>query len=552
MSPIDSESFSIGPGHGATGAGQSDVQTRAALDDYELITDVSLSYMSLEALLGELLERIRAILRADTAAILLLDPERNVLLARAARGIEEEVRQGVQIPLGRGFAGRIAYERRPIVIEDVDHSYVLNPLLRQRGIRSLLGVPLMVSGRVTGVLHVGMLEPRVFADEEIRLLQLAADRAALAIENAAVSEQSALTHMLQRILLPDALPQIPGLRFSAKYLPAAHGVKVGGDWYDVFLLEDGRVAFVTGDVVGRGIAAASVMAEARTAVRAYTVEDPDPLDVVLMLNRLLLTLGRRRSATMMFMALDLESSTITAVNAGHPPALLLSEDGSRRYVAPASGPPLGVTPAARYEAQELPFPAGSSLLLYTDGLIERRGEDIDDGLARLSDSLANVDQRNGRGSLADVVWERILRQVELEDDVALLAIESLPLGPRLKFALETRPAVLAGLRRAVGRWLSAHGVSDEQVFDVALAVSEASANAIEHAYGPIDASFEVDCVISEREVVIEVSDDGTWRPLGQRERGRGLDIMSKLMDELQVSRTETGTRVRLVKKLDRQ
>src|SRR5207302_5917254 len=170
------------PESGAGSAGEADVETRPALDDYELITDVSLSYMSLEVLLGELLGRIRTILRADTAAILLLDPERNVLLARAARGIEEEVRQGVQIPVGRGFAGRIAYERRPIVIEDVDHSYVLNPLLRQRGIRSLLGVPLLVGGRVTGVLHVGTLQPRAFAEEDVRLLQLAADRAAMAIE----------------------------------------------------------------------------------------------------------------------------------------------------------------------------------------------------------------------------------------------------------------------------------------------------------------------------------------------------------------------------------
>lgn len=551
MSAIGGEPFSLEPESGAGSAGEADVETRPALDDYELITDVSLSYMSLEVLLGELLGRIRTILRADTAAILLLDPERNVLLARAARGIEEEVRQGVQIPVGRGFAGRIAQERRPIIIEDVDHSYVMNPLLRQRGIRSLLGVPLLVSGRVTGVLHVGTLKPRVFNDEDVRLLQLAADRAALAIENAALSEQSALTEMLQRVLLPDALPQIPGLRFSAKYLPAARGVKVGGDWYDVFLLEDGRVAFITGDVVGRGIAAASVMAEARTAVRAYTIEDPDPLGVVMMLNRLLLTLGRRRSATMMFMALDLESSTITAVNAGHPPALFLGHDGSRRYVVTASGPPLGVTPAARYEAEEVSFPAGSSLLLYTDGLIERRGEDIDEGLARLSESLSTVHGQNGRRDLlADAVWERILRQVELEDDVALLAIESLPLGPTLAFSLETRPAVLAGLRRAVGRWLASHGLSDEQVFDIALAVSEASANAIEHAYGPVDATFEVSCTIDEREVVVDVSDAGSWRPLGQRERGRGLDIMSRLMDELQVQRTETGTRVRLVKKLE--
>ena len=121
------------------------------------VTGPELAYFSLESLLEELLERVREILQADTAAILLLDRDREVLVARAARGIEEEVRTGVQIPVGRGFAGRIAAERRPIAIEDVDHADILNPLLRLRGIRSLLGVPLLVEGRVVGVMHVGTL-----------------------------------------------------------------------------------------------------------------------------------------------------------------------------------------------------------------------------------------------------------------------------------------------------------------------------------------------------------------------------------------------------------
>ena len=128
----------------------------------ERITDSALAYLSLEDLLVELLDRIREILAADTAAILLLDPERRVLVARAARGIEEEVRQGVTIPLGGGFAGRIAAEGRPVAIEDVDHAEILNPILRLKGIRSLLGVPLIVEGRVIGVLHVGTLAPSAF------------------------------------------------------------------------------------------------------------------------------------------------------------------------------------------------------------------------------------------------------------------------------------------------------------------------------------------------------------------------------------------------------
>lgn len=198
------------------------------------ITDAALGYMSLEDMLSELLGRIRSSLESDTAAVLLLDEERGVLLARAARGLEEEVRQGVQVPLARGFAGRVAAEGRPIIIEDLDEADVWNPILRQKGIRSMLGVPVHVDGRVIGVMHIGTLVRRDFDEDDVALLQLAADRAALAIDKASISEQRSVTEIMQRILLPDALPQIPGMHFSAKYLPAGSGVKVGGDWYDVF------------------------------------------------------------------------------------------------------------------------------------------------------------------------------------------------------------------------------------------------------------------------------------------------------------------------------
>src|SRR5437660_8090223 len=278
------------------GAGRHRGQEARSLADFELVPGGA-AYTSLEVMLSSLLDQVRATMRADTAAMLLLDEDRGVLVARAAKGIEEEVRQGVQVPLGRGFAGRVAAERRPIILERVSKPDIVNPILEQRGIRSLLGVPLLVEGRVIGVLHAGALVPRSFAEDDVRLLQLAGDRAALAIDNARLSEQRAVTQTMQRALLPEALPSVPGLRFSAKYLPAGTGVKIGGDWYDVFQLPDGRVAFVIGDVVGRGVVAASVMAEIRTAVRAYLVEGHDLATVMSLLNGLLVSMGRNRSAT---------------------------------------------------------------------------------------------------------------------------------------------------------------------------------------------------------------------------------------------------------------
>jgi len=154
-----------------------------------LVTDVALSHLSLDALLDELLVRIREILAADTAAFLMLDEAAGELVARAAKGLEEEVERGVRIPLGRGFAGRIAADRRPVAIEDVDHVEVLNPLLREKGIKSLLGVPLVARERVIGVIHVGTLRHRRFGPDDVGLLERAAQRAALGVERALLYDE---------------------------------------------------------------------------------------------------------------------------------------------------------------------------------------------------------------------------------------------------------------------------------------------------------------------------------------------------------------------------
>jgi signal transduction histidine kinase len=190
----------------------------------QALTDAALAHLDLEALLASLLSRTREMLDADTCAVLLLDEETKELVARAAVGIEEEVEQGVRIPLGKGFAGRVAAERRPVILDDVDHADVLNPILREKGIKSMLGVPLVVGGAAIGVLHVGVLRHRAFTESDAELLQLAADRAALAIEHARAYEaerrarerlehvqavtDAALAHLALDDLLDVLLPRI--------------------------------------------------------------------------------------------------------------------------------------------------------------------------------------------------------------------------------------------------------------------------------------------------------------------------------------------------------
>ncbi|HEY2536355.1 MAG TPA: SpoIIE family protein phosphatase [Solirubrobacteraceae bacterium] len=515
------------------------------------ITDSALGYMSLEDMLSELLERIRSSLEVDTAAVLLLDEDRGVLVARAARGLEEEVRQGVQVPLARGFAGRVAAEARPIVIADLDHADVVNPILRQRGIRSMLGVPIHVEGRVIGVLHIGTLVRRDFDEDDVTLLQLAADRAALAIDIASISEQRAVTAIMQRTLLPDALPQIPGMCFSAKYLPAGSGIKIGGDWYDVFQLANGRVAFVIGDVVGRGVLAASVMAEIRTALRAYMVQGHKLTEVVSMLNELLVSMGRKRGATLSILALDPQAEVLEAVIAGHLPPLLIEPDGHTRLLEQRHGLPVGVRTGHDYQACRYPFPTGSRLLLYTDGLIERRGESIDEGFQRLT-AAAHAAAGRTDSSFADRVYRALLDETPLEDDVALLAIETMPLQDTLEMTLPARPHVLGGLRNTLGRWLEVAGANEDELFDITLSASEAAANAIEHAYGAREASFTVRLERNGQDVTVTVGDVGRWRTSRQHGGGRGLDIMRSLLDSVNIDSGADGTVVTMTKRLSRQ
>ncbi len=165
-------------------------EARLRLERLQWVTDAALGYLDLDQLLPELLARTRELLNTDTAVVLLLDEAENELVARAAVGLEEEVERGVRIPVGAGFAGRIAADRKPVILDDVEHADVLNPILREKGIKSLLGVPLSSSDSVLGVLHVGTLEPRLFTEDDQELLGLVASRAALAIEKARIHEET--------------------------------------------------------------------------------------------------------------------------------------------------------------------------------------------------------------------------------------------------------------------------------------------------------------------------------------------------------------------------
>lgn len=508
-----------------------------ALTSLQRLTDAALAYLPEEELLAELLERVSEILRSDTAAILLLGPDRSHLHARAAKGIEEEVERGVTIPVGKGFAGRIAAERRAIVIDDVDHADILNPILREKGIRSLLGVPLLVEGNVRGVLHVGSLRPRRFTDAERDLLQLAADRAALAIDQANLFEQRRLAEALQRQLLPD-LRDVAGVEIASRYLPASRET-LGGDWYDAFPLPGGRIAVVVGDVVGHGVAAAAVMAQLRTALRAYAADGFGPAEVVDRMNRMMWQLGPRAMTTLAYVVLDQERQLLLHVSAGHPPPLTVAADGGVAYLEGQASMPLGVAPGTRYGSTSHPYPDGTTILLYTDGLVERRGEVIDVGLERLR---AAVDPAGDVQRMCADITARLVPE-QRADDVAMIAVRVPAPSEHLHGRWEADSGKLAEIRLLLRRWLRARGASDDEMYDITVACQEACANAIEHAYGPGTHYFELEATSEGDRVRVAVRDHGRWRPPRGRHRGRGTSLMRMLTDHVETTHSDEGTLV---------
>lgn len=517
-------------------------RAEARLAQIEALTDTALAHLSVEALLDELLERVRSILDVDTAAVLLLDQKAGVLVATAARGLEEEVRQGVTVPLNAGFAGRIAAERGPIVIDRVDETTVVNPLLIAKGIQTMAGVPLVDAGEVVGVLHVGSLRPRSFTTDDIDLLQLVADRLTGATGTRLVTADRDATIALQRALLPGRLPEVPGLRMSARYVPGS-GNAIGGDWYDVFLLNGGRVGIVIGDVAGHGLDAAIVMGRARSALRAYALDSTDPAIVLTRLDAKLKHFEAGAMATVLYGVLEPAFRTLRIACAGHlPPIVASPQSGGAQRLDLLVDPPIGVATRAPRRVTDIDLTPGVVLCFYTDGLVERRGRDIDEGMDLLCSSVRLASPP----AVSAEVMAALVGTTVLDDDVAILVVETVALGAEqaLVLQLPAEPAVLAAIRSAMRRWLAGTPASDREAEDLLVASGEAVANAVEHAYGPDGGTIDLRSELLGDRVVITVRDRGQWRSPRGQDRGRGEMLMRALCDDVVVTKVD-GTTVRL-------
>jgi GAF domain-containing protein/anti-sigma regulatory factor (Ser/Thr protein kinase) len=381
------------------------------------------------------------------------------------------------------------------------------------------------------------------------ILEELARRAAMALDNARLyGQEHEAAETLQRSLLPPHLPDLPGMAVSAAYEPGSSALDVGGDWYDVFALPNGRVGLVIGDVVGRGLRAAAAMGQLRNAVRAYALEDRTPATVLERVNQLTKFTDQGDMATMVYAIFDPQAGLLSFASAGHPPPLVVESDGTTRYLEGGRSIPTGVVGDTQYEEATTTLDAGATLVLYTDGLVERRDKALDVGLAALAEAAAGA-AGDDVAELRDRVLEHQLPD-GAEDDVAVLAFRPLAkAGPAFEAHVPAEPGELAGVRHRLRHWLVNAGADEREVHDVLLACGEACANVVEHAYGPADAMFDVRAWLEADVVIVEVIDSGHWRAPRGTERGHGMGLMRALMDDVAVLPGDEGTEVRLRRRL---
>jgi phosphoserine phosphatase RsbU/P len=381
------------------------------------LTDAALVGMDVRALFAELLDRLRALVGADTGAIMLLNSEVNQLVTVAAVVPDEDMRLDVRIDVGAGLLGRIALTGEPMIIDAVDDALVASPLRRYGDVTNLVGVPMLAGQELVGVLHLGRFGAERFTEQDVALLQLVADRAALASQARQLQSDRSAALALQLSLLPSHLPKVDGLDLAARYLPG-HNLSVGGDWFDVFLLPSGYLGAVIGDVSGHGLAAAVVMGRLRSALRAYALEWDDPAEVLTRLDRKISHFETGSIATIIYAMVSPARDQVAMSSAGHlPPVIMCGEEP--RLLTLARDLPVGVGEGGPRRTTVVDAAPETTLVLYTDGLVERRGEVIDAGIERL--------RRLVRPGPAEDLCSAIIAGTDMlavDDDVAVVAMRT--------------------------------------------------------------------------------------------------------------------------------
>lgn len=407
-------------------------------------------------------------------------------------------------------------------------------------------LPARAGSRILGVALVSWPEPFRFDDDLRSFLESITAQCGIALDRASRYEaERSVAETLQRSMLPASVPVMEGARVAARYLPGTTALDIGGDWYDTLTLADGRLGFVVGDVVGKGLQAASTMAQLRNGLRALALDETDIAATISRLNRLLENLAETPFATVAYVTVEPATSELCIVSAGHLPPLVIAPDGSTRYLEEGRNLPLGVDPEIGYEASRVRVEPGSFVVLYTDGLVELADEPIDDGLRR----LAAVRPPAGHDPelLADAILDELIGDRPRRDDIALLVVHlaGRPASP-LDLTLPARPDSLNAIRSSLSDWLEQAHLPEAEAKDVLLSVWEAAANGIEHARDDEGGTIAVTATIVGDRIRVEVTDTGSWREATPRDdRGLGLQMIRAVMTEVEIDRTPGGTTVKM-------
>lgn len=476
-------------------------------------------------------ERLRPLLSDPTADLM---PASELCEVRAG-GALAEVLRGVRPVFGDSAAARAALPEllgpgRPV---PTGHRAILAPL---RGRRRVIGAAVFVRST----------ERSAFEASDLLVAAQLATHTALGIDKAVLYGREAyIADELQRTMLPDSLPQPTGVRLASRYLPAAETARVGGDWYDAIPLPGSRVALVVGDVMGHSMTSAAIMGQLRTTAQTLAQLDLPPQEVLHHLDEQAQRLGSDRMATCLYAVYDPVAHRITIANAGHPPPVLLHLGGRAEVLRVPPGAPIGVG-GVDFEAVELDAPAGATLLLYTDGLVESRLRDVWTGIEQLRERLAATAQLTGPDhsppleALCDDVLD-MLGPGDRDDDIALLAARFDGIAPSdvAYWYLEPEDAAPGRARRLARRALSRWGL-DEMSDEVELLVSEVVTNAVRYAERPVTLRLLRTDILR-----CEVGDDSPQLPRQRRARetdegGRGLFLVNRLARRWGATRLSTG------------
>jgi CHASE3 domain sensor protein/anti-sigma regulatory factor (Ser/Thr protein kinase) len=418
------------------------------------------------------------------------------------------------------------------------------------GVEAILYVPVLQAGDVIAVISLGLPDgrPAAVAYAEATLDTLA-PIVGEAIARAQLFEgEQQIAATLQNAMLGQERTDDERVSVAARYRAASQDLFVGGDWYDCIELANDRLALIVGDAVGHGVEATAAMGQLRSAAAGLAEAVSDP--AVLM--RHLETFARRTPAatcaTCLIVILDLAAPRVQYVSAGHPPALVIDPDGTTTFLDDVQGPPLaaGVIDRRRHSG-ERSIEFGTTVVLYTDGLVERRRESIDVGLERLRATAAR-----DRAQPVEEMCDRLLRDLLTEetiDDVAIVAVRlEQARSHRFTRRIDSDPAKLGPLRHDFARWLDEWSVPSERADGMLVAVGEAVANSVEHAYPLAEPGVVVlDAGIDDDDMLrVTVRDHGTWRePVADPMRGRGRQLMKEFADEFEIRSEPVGTLVSL-------